>query len=384
MKKLLHILLPVLLLAAACGPETLPNYTRFKGSAVEVGTDNALSEETSHLLILNESVYPDYSTIDMLDFQSGLYYSDLFWQANYRILQTLGPEVSDMAVVYGQLWVAMYLSCQIAVLDLPSFSLIEYIPVEYPRQLVVEGPYVYASSYGISSTEDVSAAGKVYRINAATRKKESLYVGAQPEGMAVLGEKLYIADSGHLKQPHSKLISVINLKTFKSEKMVELPATHPNQVIARGGRLWVNTLGESEVSAEYEGEEPPLISPHCLIRMGVNGYGRVIDGVHAEKMVLDQRTLYLYGNAAELQGGAEWHLYKVDADGDEVIDIPFEGTDLSRVTNPTALQVHPENGDLYLADTDSNGNSRLFCFDKDLRFKWSIPTGFNTTRLLFW
>lgn len=384
MKKLLYLLLPVLLMAAACYPETIPGYPTFQSSAAEVGTDNGLSEVTSRMLILNESVYPDYSTVDLLDYSTNLYYSDIFRQGNPRFPINLGPEVSEMAVVYGQLWVLMYTSCQIAILDLPSFTLVEYIPMEFPRHMVVEGAYVYVSCYGISSNLEVSAVGKVYRINAATRNKEALFVGAQPEGLDVLGDKLYVADSGHLKWPRSKVISVVNLKTFKSEKMVELPATHPHQVIARGARLWLNTFGDTDQSSTEYGGEPPLTSPHCLIRMGISGSGRIIEGVHSEKMVLDHHTLYMYGNTAELKGGTEWHLYKVDADGDEVIDIPFKGTDLDQVKNPTAIQVHPVNGDIYLADTDAQGNSQLFCFDQQLAFKWSIPTGFNTTQLLFW
>jgi len=385
MKKSLSILLlPVLLMVAACYPETLPDYSRFTSSVVNVGTDNGVSDETSRMLILNQSIFPSFSTIDLLDFNANRYYSDLFTQSNPKLPQNIGMDATEMAVVYGQLWVLMYTSCQIAVIDLPSFTLVEFIPLDFPRHMVVDGTFVYVTSYGVSATDGANAVGKVYRINAATRKMDYLYVGSQPEGLDVLGEKLYVADSGHLSWPRSKMMSVINLKKFKTDKSVELPVRHPNQVIARGGWLWVSTYGDSDQSSFDYGGEPPLTVPHSLIRMGISGSGRVIDGVHAQGMVLDNRTLWVYGNAAELDNGEEWHLYKVDADGDQVIDIPFEGSDLDRVKHPCLIHINPVNGDLYLASSDSNGNSELFAFDKELHFKWSVPTGSRTVQVLFW
>ena len=384
MKKCLWFLLPLVVLAAACYPESLPDYSRFNGTNVSVGTDNGLSDETSRMLILNQGIYPTNATIDLLDFNTNLSYSDLFTKANPRLPQNIGTGATEMAVVYGQLWVLLFTSNQVAIIDLPSFTLVEFIPLDFPRRMVVEGTFVYVTSYGVSSTDPANAVGKVYRINAATRKVEYIYVGSQPEGMDVLGEKLYVADSGHLSWPHSKLVSVVNLKKFKTESTVELPLRHPNQVIARGGRLWVNTFGDTDQNSVEFGGEPPLTVPHSLIRMGINGSGRVIEGVHAEGMVLDHRTLYAYGNAAELSGGTEWHLYKVDADGDEVIDIPFKGKDLDKVKNPSVINVNPVNGDIYLVNTDSTGQSELFSFDKELNFKWSVPTGSNTTQVLFW
>ena len=383
MKKILWILLPLLTLTA-CFPEALPDYTSFKGSVVDVGTDNGVSEDYSRMVILNEGIFPTYSTLDVLDFGSNNYHPDLFTQANPRVPQNIGTGATEMAIVYGQLWVLLYTSSQIAILDLPSFTLVEFIPVDFPRHLVVDGTYVYVSSYGIDATEGTSAVGKVYRINAATHKTDYLYVGSQPEGLDVLGNNLYVADSGHLNWPRGKDVSVVGTKKFKKDKAVELPLRHPNQVIARGGRLWINTYGDSDVSSLEYGGEPPLTVPHSLIRMGISGSGRVISDVYAQGMVLDHRTLWVYGNAAELSGGTEWHLYKVDADGDEVVDIPFADTDLKQVKHPNAICLNPVNGDLYLVDTDANGKSQLFSFDQDLKFKWSVPTGTNTVQVLFW
>ena len=383
MKKLLHtILLPAVLLLAACYPDNLSEWSAFQSSDVQA---EAAPEGSSRLVILNEGLFPTYSSIDLLDLTGKRYYPDLFTQANPLAPWNMGTDATDMAIVYDQLWVLLFSSNQIAVIDLPSFSLVQYIAVESPRHLVLHDGYVYVTSYGRAIVdEDASALGKIYKINVATRSVESQYVGLQPEGLAVLGEKLFIADSGHLSWPKNKEVSVINLKRFTQEKMLVLPVRHPNQVIARGGLLWINTFGETEWSSVSADEEPPLIVPHSLVRMGSSGSGIVVEGVFAERMALDHRTLYTYGNAAELDGGTEWHLYKLDADGDEIIDIPFAGTDLEQVKNPGSLDIDPLNGDLYLCDTAADGNSRLFCFDKALNLRWSIPTGTKTIKVLFW
>ena len=384
MRKRLSLLLSALLLAA-CYPETLPDLSSFKSSAVDIGTANSTSEGTLRLLILNQGLFPSYSSIDLLDFNTQLYYSDLFTQANPMVPQNLGTEASDMAVVYGQLWVLLYSSSQIAVVDLPSFKIVEFLPVDFPRHMVIDGPYVYVTSYGVSTTSKSAAVGKIYKINAATRGINALYIGSQPEGLAVMGEKLYIADSGHLSWPRSNKVSIINLKKFTSEKTVDLPLRHPNQEFSRGGRLWINTMGDSDIiPSGIVGEEPELTIPHSLIRMGASGSGLVIEGVHAERMALDHNTLYIYGNAAELEGGTEWHLYKVDADGDKVTDIPFAGTDLDRMKFPSNIFIHPDNGDLYFCEVLPDGSSQILCFDNELNFKWTVPAGPRTVHLLFW
>ena len=383
MKKWLHtILLPAVLLATACFPDNLSEWSAFQSSAVEVGT---VSDGSSRILVLNEGLFPTYSSVDLLDIGSQRYYQDLFTQANPLAPWNMGTDATEMALVYDQLWVILFSSNQIAVIDLPSFSIVQYITVESPRHMLVYDGYVYVTSYGLAIVQqDASVVGKIYKINAATRSIESKAVGLQPEGLAVLGDKLFVADSGHLSWPKSKVVSVVNLKKFTVDKMLELPLRHPNQVISRGGLLWINTLGETEWTSVDADEEPPLIVPHSLIRMGANGSGIVVDGVVAEKMALDHRILYAYGNAAELSGGTEWHLYKVDADGEEIIDIPFAGTDLEQIQHPGSIDIDPKNGDLYISDTNPDGSSRLFCLDKELHHKWDIPTGARTIQVLFW
>ena len=383
MKKWIHtIWLPAVLLVTACFPDNLSEWSAFQSSAVEVGT---VSDGSSRILILNEGLFPAFSSVDLLDIGGQRYYQDLFTQANPLAPWNMGTDATEMALIYDQLWVILFSSNQIAVIDLPSFSIVEYITVESPRHMVLHDGYVYVTSYGLAIVQqDASVVGKIYKINAATRAVESQAVGLQPEGLAVLGEKLYVADSGHLNWPKSKVVSVVNLRQFTVDKILDLPLRHPNQVISRGGLLWINTFGETELPSVEAEEEAPLIVPHSLIRMGSNGSGIVVDGVVAEKMALDHRILYAYGNAAELSGGTEWHLYKVDADSEGFIDIPFAGTDLEQIKSPGSLDIDPKNGDLYISETAADGNSRLFCFDKELNLKWNIPTGARTIQVLFW
>ena len=385
MRKYPFILLLCILLPAGCVKDGPEDWQGYSSTPVELGDSAWVDTDYTRLVILNEGLFPTYSTIDILDFSTNRYYTDLFTKANPLAPWNLGLEATEMAFIYGQLWVLLYTSCQIAVIELPSFRIIEYMPVDYPRHMVVDGSYVYVTSYGTSISGEVSAVGKVYRINAATRKTDYVYSGLQPEGLAVLGEKLYVADSGHLSWPHRKYVSIINLKTFKEEmKEIDLPARHPNQVISRGGVLWVNTYGDTEWRSVEDMEEPPMTEPHTLIRMGVGGNGRIINGVHAEKMVLYKDKLYIYGNAAEMEGGTEWHFYRVDADGDKVEDIPFAGTGLEILQHPNAITVNPDNGDIFICDMEEDGDSRLYCFSPSLEFKWSIPTGYRTNQVLFW
>ena len=371
MKKIALLVFSTVLVAiASCTKENASDVT-FAGIEVnEVGENNG---SFSKLYVLNEGAFPGASTLDLLDFRHKTYCTDIFAQANPEVEQGIGNTGNDMAVVGGRLWVLMNASNQVAVLE-----------IESPRYITQSGNYAYITSYGgavYGATETV--AGKVYRVDMKSYETTSLEVGYQPEGLAVLNAKLYVANSGGYNWVHDNRISVIDLATFKLDKHIEAPVTNLFQLYAASGKIWFSSYGESSWSQDESGEWIESVSvPKSLTSMTPEGTFSVVEGIHFDKMTLAGDVLVGFGNDAEMSGGYDTCLYKVDTKNSTFQRIHFADKDLSRVGYAYGLLVNPDNGDLYICDANFAGGSKLHCFDASLKHKWTVDTGVGTGHLL--
>lgn len=382
MKKHALLVFSAVLAAAAvsCNKENASE-TSFAGTEVEVGDNNGYSR----LFILNEGAYPGASTLDLLDFNNKKYCSDIFGQANPEVPQGLGNTANDMAVVDGRLWILLNASNQVAVLHLPDAKLERVIDVECPRYITAEGKYVYVTSYGPAVYGGDPAVGKVYRFDRSSFMANSVEVGYQPEGLGVLDGKLYVANSGGYNYVHDNRISVIDLATFQVEKHIEAPVTNLNQMVVAGDKIWFSSYGEASWYQDGDGNWLSAVSePMSLTSMTPGGAFTTWEGVHAEKMTVTGDVVVCIGNDAELEGGYDYCLYKVDAKGGSYMRIHFSDPyyDLSRIGYAYGLLVNGANGDIYVCDASFTAGSKVHCFDVDLKHKWTVSTGIGTGHLL--
>ena len=385
MKKIALLVFSAVLVAiASCTKENTPEEVPFAGIDVEVGEQNG---SFNKLYILNEGAFPGASTLDLLDFKNKKYCADIFAQANTDVVKGLGNTANDMAVVDGKLWVALNASNQVAVLQLPSAKLERVIDVESPRYIAVDGQYIYVTSYAsaVYGGENM-VPGKVYRINKKSYETATVEVGYQPEGLAVLKGKLYVANSGGYNWVHDNRISVIDLASFKLEKHIEAPMTNLFQMVATEDQIWVSSYGESTwTQDEASGEWIQSVSaPQGLVSMTPNGQFTEWDGVHADKMCLCGNTLFCFGNAKEMEGGYEEWLYLINTNlgGNTYQGVRFLGSGLECVGYPYGILVNPDNGDFYICDASFTSGSKVHCFSSSLQHKWTVDTGVGTGHLL--
>ncbi|MBQ6761902.1 MAG: hypothetical protein IJP49_04050 [Bacteroidales bacterium] len=381
MKKIsLLVFSAVLVAIASCTKENASEVT-FAGIEVEVGEQNG---SFSKLYILNEGTFPDESTLDLLDFKNKKYCTDIFAQANPEVAQGIGNTGNDMAVVNGKLWVLLNASNQVAVLHLPDAKLERVLDVESPRYIAAEGKYAYITSYaGAVYGSEEMVAGKVYRIDTGNYETQTVEVGYQPEGLAVLGNKLYVANSGGYNWMHDNRISVIDLASFKLDKQVRTPVTNLFQMVVAQDKVWFSSYGESTWSQDAEGNWIQSVSaPQTLVSMTPDGKFTEWDGVHANRISLCGNTLVAFGNDAEMEGGFDNCLYLVNTTGTTFQKVHFADTDLKIVGNPYAVLMNGSNNDIYIADASFTGGSKLHCFDSALKHKWTVETGVGTGHLL--
>ena len=384
MKKLSLLVFSMALVAAACVKiENTSELDGFTGIDVEVGDNGDASG--LRLLILNEGAYPNMSTLDLLDLSGKKYYADIFGQANPGVEQGLGNTGNDIHYAGGLIWAPLNGSNQIVGFKGNTFKEAVRLDAESPRSMVSDENFAYISSYGAAVYGGEAVNGKVYRLDLMDKSMKSIEVGYQPEGMAIMNNKLYVANSGGYNYVHDNRVSVINLTSFKKEKVITLPVTNLNMMRMSNDKIWISTYGESSWSQDGSGNWIQSVSaPMALVALKADGTSKVIEGVHADKITLSGNTIYAIGNDAEMTGGYDLCLYKVDTATEKVETIHFAGTDLARVGYPYCILVNPLTQDILIADASFTGDSTLYCFTKDCKEKWSVTTGVGTGHLLLY
>ena len=380
-KTLLVFSAVLMAIAVGCTKENASENLTFAGIEVEVGEQNG----SSMLFILNEGPFPGASTLDLLDFKTKKYYADVFGQTNPEVEQGMGNTGNDMALVDGRLWVLMNASNQVVVLDMPSCKLNTSISIESPRHLDMDENYVYITSYGGAVYGGDPTEGKVYRVNRRTFAFDFLQVGYQPEGVSVVADKLFVANSGGYNYTHDNRLTVIDLNQWKVLSQQEMPVTNLNEMKLAHGKLWMSSYGESTWTEETPGNWFQTISaPMSLVSVPITlaEAPTVVPGVHADKMTYCEPNLYVIGNDAEMTGGYDLCLYKVNTNTGTITTTHFEGSDLHQVGDPYGLLVNPANGDIYICDASFTGDSKVHCFNASLQWKWSVTTGIGTGHLL--
>lgn len=382
MKKIaLLVFSAALAMAVGCNKENASE-SNFAGIEVEVGEKNG---NFSKLYVLNEGAFPGASTLDLLDFKKRKYCADIFGQANPEVPQGLGNTGNDLAIVDGRLWVLMNASNQVVVLHLPDAKLERILDVDSPRFITQDGGFVYISSYAGAVYQGDPVPGKVYRIDTKSFETKTFEVGYQPEGLVVLDGNLYVANSGGYNWEHDNRISVINLTTFLMDGHIKTPVTNLFQMYAASGKIWFSSYGESTWTDAGDGNWIQSVSaPQCLTSMTTNGLFQfdVRNEIHMNRMTLAGKTLYGFGNDAEMTGGYDQCLYKVNTDTGVFQKTHFADCDLSLVAYPYGILVNPDNGDIYICDASFTGGSKLHCFDSKLKHKWTVDTGVGTGHLL--
>ena len=349
----------------------------FTGTEVAIGEENGAATAGLKLLVLNEGAWPGNSTLDILDIYHKKYYSDIFGQANPDVAQGIGNGGNDIEIAGNHIWLAMNASNQLVGLNPSTYKMEVQIELDSPRCMVSDDTYLYISSYGSAVYGGNLMAGKVFRINLKDYSFTSVGVGYQPEGMVIIDGKLYVANSGGYNEEKDNRIDVIDLESFTVEKVLELPVSNLNMMRKVHDEIWVSTYATYDASFA-------ITAPSSLAVVAKDGTATVINGVHADKITESDGWIYAIGNNAEMSFGSDYCLYKINSTTKQATTIHFKGTELEKIAYPYCILVNPFTSDIIIADASFTGDSKLYCFDSGLNYRWSITTGVGTGHLLLY
>ncbi|RYY58015.1 MAG: YncE family protein [Chitinophagaceae bacterium] len=278
--------------------------------------------------------------------------TDFYENANNSSLESLG---NDMIIYGSKMYIVVNVGSSLTVADAKTAKLIQNIPFETPGGDKLEPRYVvpYKGKVLVSSWDGTVAVIDTVSLTIS----KFITVGANPEQMAVVGDKLYVANSGGLQAVMDSTVSVVDLISM-SETSKIVVGVNPNYIVAdNNGSIYVASTGN------YWDIGPKLTK----INTANNTITKVADTAVA-KMAFHDGLLYTTGGYLGSQ------FVRTLNTTDFAATSPNFVTDGTAITQAYGITVDPQNNDVYVTDAKNfMGSGEVFCFDKNGKKKFSFP-----------
>ena len=149
----------------------------------------------------------------------------------------LGNTANDMIVYGSKMYIAVAGESTIEVADVDAKSIKQIKCDAQPRYLAARDGKVYVSYYD----------GHVVRLDTAALDIEAeVKVGRNPEQLAIVGNKLYVANSGGMDYAtelgYDNTVSVVDLEAFVEIKKIEV-VQNPTIIVPAGKGVYVASYG---------------------------------------------------------------------------------------------------------------------------------------------
>ena len=222
MKKKYLLLVLLLVLLYGCREE----YEILYSSQIQTIIEQGDAGNLKGFYLLNEgNMGSNKASLDYFDFSTGIYHRNIYAEANPAIVKELGDVGNDIQIYGSKLYAVINVSNYIEVMDAKTAKHIGEIKIPNVRYIKFHNGKAYASSYVAPVKFDQNArVGYVAEIDTATLQVlRTVNVGYQPEELAIVNNKIYVANSGGYMFPnYDRTVSVIDLETFKEKKKIDV------------------------------------------------------------------------------------------------------------------------------------------------------------------
>lgn len=312
------------------------------------------------MYVLNEgNMGSNKATLDYLDFTTGNYSRNIYPSRNPSQVLELGDVGNDIKIYGSKLWMVINQSNKVEVANTATAVSEGHVDIPNCRYLAFKDGYAYVSSY-VGPISGTSVLGQVYKVDTTSLQVVArCTVGYQPEEIAIVGNKMYVANSGGYSamqgMGYDRTVSVIDLAAFKVIKTIDVAPNLFHIRSDRYGTLWVSSRGDyaSVPSRLYE------------------VYGdAVVDSVDTPVDGFD-----IHGDSLIYYGNKKYGI--IDIRSGRIVNSDFiHQSSNDPIKTPYGIIVHPETGNIYIMDaTNYVSSGKLFCFDRDGNYKWSTWTG---------
>ncbi|WP_085535151.1 YncE family protein [Massilibacteroides vaginae] len=382
----LHIILLLGILLFSCREDEHIVVSEFQVIPEEINYDS----EVMGMYLVNEgNMGSNKCTMDYLDFTTSVYLRNIYAERNPAVVKELGDVGNDIQVYEDKLYIVVNCSHKVEVLDAYTGVRIKQIDIPNCRYVRFYRGYAYVSSFVSGVLIDPNAPlGAVYKINTNTLEiVNKITVGYQPEEMEVLGEYLYVANSGGYRVPYyDNTVSVVELEGFKQVRKVNVGLNLHRIRADKYGKLWVSSRGNyNDIYSPY-GSVPSNL---YVLEKKVGYNDMVVTdtiNIPCSNMAIHGDSLYLYSHDYDNLTGESALTYAiVNIQTKEVVSKNFitDGTE-KEIKMPYGINVHPEIGDIYVTDAKNYvSTGTLSCYNKEGKRKWRVSTGDIPAHMVF-
>lgn len=368
---LLYIIL--LSVLSACRTDDIIIYAEDENTGVK-----AVTSEVIGMYVLNEgNMGSNKCTLDYLDLSandSTIHYNrNIFAERNPNEVKELGDVGNDIQIYGSRLWLVINCSNKVEVCRASDAVKIGKIDIPNCRYVTFDGGYAYVSSYvGPVAINSDAPRGRVYKVDTLTLQKvDSVVVGYQPEEMAVVDGKLYVANSGGYRVPeYDHTVSVIDLASFTEERQIDVAVNLHRCRTDKYGQLWVSSRGDY-----YD-------NPSGLYWLQNDAHGQLqlkgkMDMPVSDLCIVGDSLYYLGTEFNYTTMNYEQSLGIMNVRTHEIVTsqltIPSQSWS---IVQPYGIIVHPTNRDFYLMDAKNYVSSgSLLHFNADGSLDYMVRTG---------
>lgn len=326
------------------------------------------------LYVLSEGLFNhNNSTLACIDYDANTFYYDFFKQVG-KNKRDIGDTANDMKLYNNQLWIVVTVSSLVEVVDVYTGVSIKQIHLSYegggyqPRNIAFYRNKAYVCSFD----------GTVVRINTSNFEIEAIAeCGRNPDGIAVVNNKLYVSNSGGLDAvgvpglSYDNTVSVIDIDTFREIKKIETGINPHKLDVDSRGNIYVIARGNL-------GSIKPSLH---IIDSGTDIQTHTFDNLEVSNFCLRNDTAFLY-TYDRASGGKTIQTF--DCAKKEIISDHFIKGNID-IQLPYAIYAHPVNGNIFISDAkDYTRRGDVYCFDGKGNFRYKIEeVGMNPNSFIF-
>ena len=329
-------------------------------TAAETIANAEAGSEAEFIYILNEGVWGgNDASLDRITLATGEYESNVFGTKNGR---DLGDVANDIQIYGGKMYVVVNNSNTLEVLNPATANSIAQISLadKQPRYVVGHEGFVYVSCYS----------DEIVKIDTATYSIiETCTVGRDPEMMAVVGQNLYVVNSGGLDNPnYDTTISIVDLDRFTETKKVAV-GINPTKLIK---------IDDSRLLAVCNGDYDNVPSSLRLVDLSTENVTEIASP--CTNLIMANGFAYCYD--------FDWFthqavFYRINLTTFAKEDFVLSGS--GDIVSPYGIAINKGNGNIYVTDSRnflSNGD--IYCFSATGAFCYKCECGVGPSKVVMW
>ncbi len=319
---------------------------------------------TTGLYILSEGTFgEENTTLTYYSFATNAATTDFYQNVNN---QHLGKTGNDLLLHGSKMYIVLNETSKVQVVNASTAKDIKEIPFKTSGDVSRLPRYAvgYKNKVLVSSWD-----GTVAVIDTSSLSVEKwIEVGANPEGLIVVGDKLYVANSGGITPGFDSTLSIINLATMTETQKIRV-GINPGAITADdNGNVYVACGGD------YGDVKPSLVK----VNTNSNTVTFAADTA-VGKLKYHDGVLFTTGGYSGSAHVRRLNTTNFATTGNFV-------TDGTTITNPYGIGFDTLSGDVYITDAKNYTTAgEVFCFDKNgkKKFSFSVSPGINPSSIAF-